>query len=95
MGDVKALLDLNFKEGLLFCSLLLVAAIFLIQKWDWLMSRFGIVTKRKLAEDQRGADIEKLKTSVEANGKNVDKIFACMDEIRDDLKEISVGMGNL
>lgn len=95
MGDLKALLDLNFKEGLLFCSLLFVVAIFLIQKWDWLMGRFGIVTKRKLAEDQRGVDIEKLKASVEANGKNVDKIFACMDEIRDDLKEISVGMGNL
>ena len=95
MNEFKTLLDMDIAAGVMFCVVVIAAATFLIQKWDWIVSRFGIVTKRKLAEERRGAEIDEIKEQVKANGENVDKIFAYMDEIRDSVKQISAGMDNL
>jgi len=40
---------MDWKNGALFIAALVVVAVFLIQKWDWVISRFGIISERRLA----------------------------------------------
>jgi hypothetical protein len=61
MSDLEKFAALDFKSGVLFLIAILVITVLIIQKWDWIVARFGIKTKRVLDEEKQINDIEALK----------------------------------
>lgn len=53
MSDILKFVELDWKNGALFVAALVIVAVFLIQKWDWVIERFGIISKRKLAIEKQ------------------------------------------
>lgn len=51
MGDLYKFFEMNWRSGVLFMAAVLVIAVFLIQKTDWLCERLGLTSKRRLAEE--------------------------------------------
>ena len=52
MNELEQLLEMDLKSGVLFMAIAVVVVIFLIQKWDFIISRFGIKTKKMLNEEK-------------------------------------------
>ena len=75
MNEIETLLGMDAKQGILFIAVLVVAAVFLIQKWDWIIARFGVITKKQLHEEQQTKDIEELKKHALKTDSNIDKIL--------------------
>lgn len=92
MNELEQLLEMDLKSGVLFMAIAVVVVIFLIQKWDFIISRFGIKTKKMLNEEKQERTISKNTKEIEDMR---DKFFGFVDrseekgqEIFDLLKEL-------
>lgn len=89
MGDLIKFLEFDWRSGLLFVAGLMIVSVFMIQKWDWIIERFGLTSKRQLAEDKQNADIKELKDHAKKTDENIDKLFDCMQELKGAISGVS------
>lgn len=89
INNFVGILELDWKNGLIFIAALIIIAVWVIAKFDFLCSRFGIKTKRMLRMEEHEEDIKELKEHADRTDDKIDKLFECMDEMRDDIKELS------
>lgn len=45
MNDIVNLLGMDWKSGLIFIAALIIVFVWIIDKWDWIVTRFGLQTK--------------------------------------------------
>lgn len=90
MGDLYKFFEMNWRSGVLFMAAVLVIAVFLIQKTDWLCERLGLTSKRRLAEEDQKKDIGELKNHAKKTDENFDKICNSIDELKASISKVSV-----
>lgn len=89
MGEIQQLLEFDFREGFLFVAALIIVAVFLIQKFDWIIERLGIKSKRQIAEEKQDSDIKVLKNHAEKTDANIDKILTGMTTLQKSIQGVS------
>ena len=89
MGEIRQLLEFDFREGFLFIAALIIVAVFLIQKFDWIIERLGIKSKRQMAEEKQDADIRELKGHAQKTDENIDKILNGMVVLQESIEGVS------
>ncbi len=89
IGNVISILSLDWKNGLIFVAALIIIAVWVIQKFDYLCSKLGIQTKRKTREEKQQKDIAELKRHAEKTDQQFNKIFECMDEMKGSMRDLS------
>lgn len=95
MGEIQQLLEFDFREGFLFVAALIIVAVFLIQKFDWIIERLGIKSKRQIAEEKQDSDIKVLKNHAEKTDENIDKILQSVSELKISVGDISAQVQSL
>lgn len=95
MGELEQLFQYDLRQGFLFIAALIVAAIFVIQKFDWIVERFGIKSKRQCAEEKQDTDIKVLKEHAVKTDQNIDKILASVDELKTSIEDVSAKVQTL
>lgn len=95
MNDIENLLGMDWRNGILFIAAVVIVAVFIIQKFDWIIERFGIQSKRQLAEQKQDKDINELKEHAHKTNGNFEKICVSIDEIQNTMKVISDKVDNL
>lgn len=95
MGELEQLFQYDIRQGFLFIAALIVAAIFVIQKFDWIVERFGIKSKRQCAEEKQDSDIKVLKEHAVKTDQNIDKILASVDELKTSIEDVSAKVQTL
>lgn len=95
MGELEQLFQYDLRQGFLFIAVLIVAAIFVIQKFDWIVERFGIKSKRQCAEEKQDADIKVLREHAAKTDQNIDKILASVDELKTSIEDVSAKVQTL
>lgn len=89
MSEIQQLLEFDFREGFLFIAALIIVAVFLIQKFDWIIERLGIKSKRQIAEEKQDADIKVLRNHAAKTDENIDKILAGMNTLQESIQGVS------
>jgi len=89
LSDIVKFIDMDWKNGVLFIAALVVVAVFLIQKWDWVISRFGIVSKRRLAYEKLGKDVDELKDHTKKTDENIEKLMGTVNEMKECIYDLS------
>ena len=89
MSEIQQLLEFDFREGFLFIAALIIVAVFLIQKFDWIIERLGIKSKRQIAEEKQDADIKVLRNHAAKTDENIDKILQSVGELKTSISEVS------
>lgn len=82
MSEIGNVLSMDWKNGLLFIAAIIVLSVWIIQKWDFICQRFGVTTKRMMAEEKQDKDIDELKKHAEKDDANFEKIFRSIEELR-------------
>lgn len=89
MSDVERILTMDWRNGVLFIAALIIVSVFIIQKFDWIIERLGIKSKRQLAEEKQDADIKVLKDHAMKTDGNIDKILAGMNTLQESIQGVS------
>ena len=95
MSDIIKFMELDWKNGLLFVAAIIIVAVFILQKTDWIVERLGLTSKRKLAEMKQTNDINELKTHAKKTDENIDKILDGMEVLQKSVHDLSDQMGDL
>lgn len=95
MGEIRQLLEFDFREGFLFIAALIIVAVFLIQKFDWIIERLGIKSKRQMAEEKQDMDIKELKAHAAKTDENIDKILQSVSELKTSVGDVSAQVQSL
>lgn len=95
MSEIQQLLEFDFREGFLFIAALIIVAVFLIQKFDWVIERLGIKSKRQMAEEKQDMDIKELKAHAEKTDENIDKILQSVSELKTSIGDVSAQVQSL
>ena len=53
MSDIVQLMEMDWRNGILFMAAIIIVAVFIIQKFDWVIEKLGITSKRQLAIMQK------------------------------------------
>ncbi len=89
MSDLNMLLEMDWKNGILFIAAIVVVAVWAIQKWEFICEKFGIKTKRSLREEEERQDIETLKQHAKKTDENIDKIMGSITELKETVNRVS------
>jgi len=89
IGNFVNIMELDWKNGLIIIAAIIIIAVWAITKFDFLMSRFGIKTKRMLRIEEHDKDIKDLKEHANRTDDKIDKLFESMNEMKADIKELS------
>lgn len=89
MNDIKPLLEMDLKQLMFGIAALVAFLVWVIQKWDFLVSKFGIKTKRMIKEEEQDNDIKVLKGHAQKTDGNIDKILEGMKELQDSIQGVS------
>lgn len=89
MNDINAILALDWKSGLIFIAAIIIFFVFILQKTDWIAERFGITSKRKLAEERQEKEIENLKAHAEKTDGNFEKVFTSIETLQESINTVS------
>lgn len=89
MSDVIKLLELDWRNGLLFALAIFIVAVFLMQKWGWIIEHLGVTTSRKLQEQRHDEDIQELKSHAKKTDENIDKIIKSIENLQDSVHKVS------
>lgn len=92
VSELQTILSLDWKYGLVFVAAVIIIAVWIIQKFDFLVSKFGFTTERMRKDEQKEKDIAELKKHSDRTDEKIDKIFDSMDEMKTDIKELSTEM---
>lgn len=89
MGDLENLLAMDAKNGLLFMAALIIIFVFIIQKWDFVVSRFGIKTRRVIEIEKQNSAIEELKEHAARTDESIKGIVETLECLKSSLDGIS------
>ena len=95
MSDIIKFIDLDWRNGMLFMAAVIIVAVFILQKTEWLAAKFGITSKRQLAEDKRDQEILELKEHAKSTDGNFAKICKSIEELKEDIKNVSKQVGDM
>lgn len=95
MSEIEQLLQYDFKQGFLFIAALIIVAVFLIQKFDWIVERLGIKSKRQIAEEKQDADINVLKEHAKKTDENIDKILHNINDLKQSIGDVGTQVSSL
>ena len=95
MQDISRLLELDWKNGVLFLAAIIIVAVFVIQKFDWIVERFGLQSKRQIKEAKQDKDINELKDRAKKTDENIEKIYASISGLKDSIDEVSAKVSDL
>lgn len=95
VSELGQLFQYDLKQGLLFIAALIIVAVFFIQKFDWIVERLGIKSKRQLAEEKQDLDIKVLKDHAAKTDGNIDKILQSVDELKTSIGDVSIQVQSL
>lgn len=95
MSEIEQLLQYDFKQGFLFIAALIIVAVFLIQKFDWIVERLGIKSKRQMAEEKQDADINVLKEHAKKTDENIDKILHNINDLKQSIGDVGTQVSSL
>ena len=90
LGNLQTILALDWKYGLVFIAAVIIIAVWIIQKFDFLVSRFGIKTKAMLKEEQQEKDIEYLKKHSGEQDEKIDKITEAINKLGEQVEQLSI-----
>ena len=93
MQDISRLLEMDWKNGVLFLAAIIIVAVFVIQKFDWIVERFGLQSKRQIAEAKQDKDINELKDHAKKTDQNIDKLLHSIEELKQSVNEVSAQVG--
>ncbi len=89
MSDLSTLLEFDWRNGILFLAAIVIVAVFAIQKFDWIVERFGFKSRRQLAEEKQNRDIDELRNHAKKTDDNIDKILSHVEKMGEQVNEIS------
>lgn len=89
MNDITSFLEMDWKNGLLFFAAVIIVFVWAIQKWDFICQKFGIKTKRKLAEEKQDNDISELKEHAKKTDGNIDKLLMSIETLQASVHSVS------
>ena len=89
MSDIEHLIAMNWRDGAIFIAALVIVAVFIIQKFDWIVERLGIVSRRQLAEEKQNNDIKELKTHAKKTDENINKLLDGMNNLQQSVQGVS------
>ena len=89
VGELQTILSLDWKYGLVFVAAIIIIAVWVIQKFDFLVSRFGFETSKMRKEKQQDKDIEEMKKHVEESEPKIDMLHDSIDEMKNSIKNLS------
>ena len=89
VNNLQTILALDWKYGLIFIAAVIILAVWIIQKFDFLVSRFGFETAKMRKEKQQDKDIADLKSHVERSEPKIDKLYESIDGMKESIKELS------
>ena len=95
MQDISRLLEMDWKNGVLFLAAIIIVAVFIIQKFDWIVERFGLQSKRQIKEAKQDKDINELKDRAKKTDENIEKIYASISGLKDSIDEVSAKVSDL
>lgn len=95
MSEIEQLLQYDFKQGFLFIAALIIVAVFLIQKFDWIIERLGIKSKRQMDEEKQNADINVLKEHAKKTDENIDKILHSINDLKQSIGDVGTQVSSL
>ena len=95
MNDIARLLEMNWKDGVLFIAAVIIVVVFVIQKFDWIVERFGIMSKRQMAEAKQDNDIKELKDHANHTDENINKILDRIEDMKGSVDGISTQVTEL
>ena len=95
LSELQTILAIDWKYGLMFIAAVIIIAVWIIQKFDFLVSKFGFTTERMRKDEQKEKDISELKKHSDRTDEKIDKIFEYVDEMRDDIKELTNQFNNM
>ena len=86
---------MDWKNGVLFLAAIIIVAVFVIQKFDWIVERFGLQSKRQIKEAKQDKDINELKDRAKKTDENIEKIYASISGLKDSIDEVSAKVSDL
>lgn len=89
VGELQTILTLDWKNGLIFIAALIILAVWIIQKFEFICSKLGISTKRMRKEEQQDRDIAEVKRHVEESEPKIDMLYNSIDEMKNSIKNLS------
>lgn len=89
VSELQTILALDWKYGLVFVAAVIIIAVWIIQKFDFLVSKFGFTTERMRKDEQKEKDISELKKHADRTDEKIDKIFDSMDEMKESVNALS------
>ncbi len=89
MNDIVNLLGMDWRSGLLFVAALIIVFIWIIDKWNWIVTQFGLQTKSSRRETKQDEDIAELKEHAKKTDENFEKILSSVDGLQQSIKEVS------
>lgn len=89
MNDLIKFVELDWRNGALFMAAVIIIAVFFIQKWEYIVSKFGVTTQRRMAEEAQKRDIGELKDHAKKTDDNFAKITASIGALQDSVNELS------
>ena len=90
LSNLQMILALDWKYGLVLIAAVIILAVWIIQKFDFLVGRFGIKTKKMLKEEQQEKDIEELKKHADRTDEKIDKITEAINKLGDQVEQLSI-----
>lgn len=90
LSNLQTILALDWKYGLVLIAAVIILAVWIIQKFDFLVGRFGIKTKKMLKEEQQEKDIEELKKHADRTDEKIDKITEAINKLGDQVEQLSI-----
>lgn len=81
MSDVIKIAELDWQNGFLFIAAVLILAVLVITKWDFIIQRFGIVTRKQLKEEEQGQTIKQLKSHAENTDLKIDQLMRSVSDL--------------
>ncbi len=89
MGEIETIFNMDIRNGLLFIAALIIVAIWIIQKWDWIVGRFGIKTKAMMEEERQDKKIDTLEEHMKKTDSNMTSLVESIAVLQTSVQEVS------
>ena len=89
MGDVEKVFALDLREGLIFVIGIILLGVLIISKWDYIIERFGITTKKALKEQEQSDAINKLWEHAGKTDNNFNTLTQSVEEIQECVHDLA------
>ena len=89
MSDIVNLLNMDWRNGLIFIAAIIIVFIWIIDKWSWIVSKFGLQTRASRRETKQDEDIAELKDHAKKTDENFEKILSSVECLQGSIHGLS------